>query len=81
MKSTKVHLKDKENNPINILYLSAKQIVDMFLKASVSAGGNPNAQVVIPVWIDTDKKMLITIEQGPQTEADYAIFKAKKEQQ
>ena len=79
MKSTKVHLKDKENNPINILYLSAKQIVDMMKSSLEKTGNNPNAQICLPVWIDSEPKMLITIEVGPQTEADYAIFKAKKE--
>lgn len=79
MKSTKVHLKDKDNNPINVLYLSAKQLVDMMRMSLKEAGGNTNAQICLPVWIDTEPKMLITIETGPQTEADYAIFKAKKE--
>ena len=77
MKSTKVQHKDKDNNPINVLYLAANQIVGMMRKSVEQAGGNPNAQIRLPVWIDTEPKMLITIEQGPQTEADYAIFKAQ----
>lgn len=76
MKSTKVQLKDKDNNPINILYLSAKQIIEMMQKSLEESGHNPNSQICLPVWIDSEPKMLITIEQGPKTEADYVIFKA-----
>ena len=47
-------------------------------KAAVSVGGDPITQINLPIWIDAEKKMLITIEQGPQTEANYAIFKAGK---
>jgi hypothetical protein len=79
MRSTKVTLKDKDNNPINVLYLSAKQLIDMMKQSVSTAGGNPNSQITLPVWIDSEPKMLITIESGPQTEADYAIFKAQKE--
>ena len=79
MKSAKVQIKDKDNHPINILMLAAEQIVEMFLKAHKQAGGEPNPQICLPVWIDKEKKMLITIEQGTQTEAQYAIFKAQKE--
>ena len=80
MKSTKVQLKDKENNPINILYLSAKQIIDMMKSSLEKSGNNPNAQICLPVWIDSEPKMLITIEVGPKTEADYVIFKAGSKQ-
>lgn len=80
MKSTKVQLKDKDNNPINILYLSAKQIVDMMKSSLEKTGNNPNAQICLPVWIDSEPKMLITIEVGPATETAYAIFKAGSKQ-
>ena len=76
MKSEKVQL-DKDNNPINDLYLAANKLVEMMRSSIKSSGGNPNSQICMPVWIDTDKKMLITIEQGPKTESDYAIFKAQ----
>ena len=79
MKSTKVHIKDKDNHPINVLYLAAKQIIEMSQSALSKAGGNPDKQICLPIWVDAEKKMLITIEQGPATEAEYAIFKAKKE--
>jgi len=78
MKFTKVQVKDKDNHPINILMLAAEQIVEMFLKAHKQAGGEPNPQICLPIWIDAEKKMLITIEQGPETEANYAIMKAGK---
>lgn len=75
MKSTKVQL-NKDANPIQALYVAADNLVKLMEKAAVSAGGNPNAQINLPIWIDAEKKMLITIEQGPQTEANYAIMKA-----
>ena len=77
MKSTKVQL-NKDDNPIQTLYVAANNLVKMMEKAAVSVGGDTNVQINLPIWIDAEKKMLITIEQGPQTEANYAIFKAAK---
>lgn len=74
---TKITLKDKDNNPINILYLAASQIVDMFQRSIDEAGGDSTKQICMPIWIDQDKKMLITIETGPETESQFAIYKAK----
>ena len=75
MKSTKVQL-NKDDNPIQTLYVAANNLVKLMEKAAVSVGGDPITQINLPIWIDAEKKMLITIEQGPQTEANYAIFKA-----
>ena len=77
MKSTKVQL-NKDDNPIQTLYVAANNLVKLMEKAAVSVGGDPITQINLPIWIDAEKKMLITIEQGPQTEANYAIFKAAK---
>ena len=77
MKSTKIQL-NKDDNPIQILYEAANNLVKLMEQAATSVGGDTNAQIRLPIWIDAEKKMLITIEQGPETEADYAIFKAGK---
>jgi hypothetical protein len=77
MKSTEVQL-NKDDNPIQTLYVAANNLVKLMEKAAVSVGGDPITQINLPIWIDAEKKMLITIEQGPQTEANYAIFKAGK---
>jgi len=77
MKSTKVQL-NKDDDPIQTLYVAANNLVKLMEKVAASVGGDTNAQINLPIWIDAEKKMLITIEQGPETEANYAIFKAGK---
>jgi hypothetical protein len=36
-----------------------------------------NRQIVIPVWVDSDPIIKVTIECGVETTAEYAIFKAQ----
>jgi hypothetical protein len=76
-KST-VKPRDPDHNPIHVLYLAAKTIVEGSRKAFAKAGKDFDAsQVTMPIWMDGNPPMKITIESGPSTTAEYAIFKAQ----
>ena len=69
---------DKEN-PIHILYEAAQDIITRTKQAYVSSKVPMPDQVCVPVWIDQEEPIKITIETGVKTQAEYAIFKAQRE--
>ena len=75
MKSTKAKI--KTNHPIHKLYEAANDIVNRTIQAYDNAKVPIPNNFNLPVWIDGDPVMKITIEVGPKTTAEYAIFKAK----
>lgn len=73
-----VKVKDPERNPIHVLYLAARQIMELNRKAFREVGKDlDSSQIIMPIWMDVDPPMKITIEMGTQTTAEYAIFKAQ----
>ena len=76
-KST-VKVKDPENNPVHILYLAAKQIVEINKRAHDKAGKNiDGTDVNLDIWMKEHPLMKVTISTGPAIEAEYAIFQAQ----
>ena len=76
-KST-VKVRNPDKNPIHVLYLAAQAIMEVNRKAFKEAGKDmETSQVILPIWIDADPPMKITIEIGLQTAAEFAIFKAQ----
>lgn len=76
-KST-VKVKSPDKHPIHVLYLAAQSILEVNRKAFKEAGRDMDAsQVIMPIWMDADPPIKITIEVGTQTTAEYAIFKAQ----
>ena len=75
---TSVKVRSPEKHPIHMLYLSAQAIIEGNRKAFAQAGKDLDTnQLIMPVWMDVDPPIKITIEVGPQTTAEYAIFKAQ----
>ena len=67
-----------ERHPIHVLYLAAKAILETAKNASKKAGKDmDNSQVTMPIWIDDNPPIKITLEVGPSTSAEHAIFKAQ----
>lgn len=75
---TTVKVKSPEKHPIHMLYLAAQAIIEGNRKAFQQAGKDMDAtQVTMPIWMDVDPPIKITIEIGTQTTAEHAIFKAQ----
>ena len=73
-------LPNKEQHPIHRLSVAAAEILDTYEEAHNKVGrGGPNLQINLPIWINVGRKILITLECGPETEAQHAIFKASIE--
>ena len=76
-KST-VKVRSPDKNPIHVLYLAAQAILEVNRKAFKDAGKDMDAsQVIMPIWMDANPPLKITIEVGTQTTAEFAIFKAQ----
>jgi hypothetical protein len=76
-KST-VKVRSPDKSPIHALYLAAQAILEVNRKAFKQAGRDMDAsQVIMPIWMDADPPIKITIEVGTQTTAEFAIFKAE----
>ena len=74
--SVKIATPDK--HPLHGLYICALAILDANRKAFKQAGKDMDAsQVTMPIWMDANPPIKITIEVGTQTTAEYAIFKAQ----
>ena len=74
--SVKIPTPDK--HPIHVLYLAAQAILDANRKAFKRAGKDMDEkQVIMPIWMDANPPIKITIEVGTQTTAEYAIFRAQ----
>lgn len=66
------------DHPIHLLFLAAESIIGSANEAATMTGAQlRNRQLIIPVWMESDPVIKITIECGPETEAEYAIFKAQ----
>lgn len=76
MKST-LRAKVSTEHPMHKLYEAAKNIVDRTKTAYNNSKVPVPDSFVLPIWIDGDPVMKITIEVGSKTAADYAIFKAQ----
>ena len=77
MKSTRLRSKVTTDHPMHKLWESASDIVARTVQAYDNAKVPVPANMTLPVWIDGDPVMRITIEVGPKIAADYAIFKAQ----
>lgn len=77
MKSTRIRGKVTTDHPMHKLYEAASDIVARTVKAYENAKVPVPDSFSLPVWIDGNPVMKITIEVGSKTTSDYAIFKAK----
>ena len=77
MKYSKQRSKITTDNPIHKLYEAANDIVKKSIQAYNEAAIPMPNNLTLPIWVDGDPAMKITIEIGSKTTADYAIFKAQ----
>jgi hypothetical protein len=77
MKSTKIRGKVNSDHPMHKLYMAASDIVGRTITAYENAKVPVPDSFSLPVWIDGNPVMRITIEIGTKITADYAIFKAQ----
>lgn len=77
MKSTRLRSKVTTDHPMHKLYEAASDIVARTVQAYNNAKVPVPDSFSLPVWIDADPVMKITIEVGSNVTANYAIFKAK----
>lgn len=77
MKFSKAKAKVSHDHPMHKLYEAAFDIVSRTKQAYKESNVPVPESYCLPVWIDGDSVMKITIEMGSQTTADYAIFKAQ----
>lgn len=81
MKSSRLRSKVTTDHPMHKLYEAASDIVSRTMQAYKNAEVPTPHEIAIPVWIDGDPVMKITIETGSKTTTDYAIFKAQHKTQ
>lgn len=79
MKSSRLRAKVTTDHPMHKLWEAASDIHARTIQAYNNAKVQVPHEIAIPVWVDSDPVMRITIEVGAKTTAEYAIFKAKKE--
>ena len=77
MKSTRLRGNVSTDHPMHKLYEAASDIVGRTVQAYKDAEVPVPESFSLPIWIDGDPVMKITIEVGSKTTSDYAIFKAK----
>lgn len=77
MKSSRLRAKVNTEHPMHKLWEAASDIVSRTVQAYNNAKVPVPHEIAIPVWIDGDPVMKITIEVGSKTTANYAIFKAQ----
>lgn len=65
------------DHPVHLLYVAADTIIKAAHNAANGMDVGKHRQLVIPVWIENDPVIKVTIECGIETEAEYAIFKAQ----
>jgi hypothetical protein len=80
MKSSKLKGKVTTDHPMHKLYEAASDIVARTTKAYNEAKVPFPDNITLPIWIDGNPVMKITIETGSKTTADYAIFKAQNKE-
>lgn len=64
------------DHPVNMLYMAANKIVQS-ANFAFKETGQKHEQLSIPIWVDSDPVIKITIECGVETETEYVIFKAQ----
>lgn len=77
MKSSRMRSKVTTEHPMHKLWEAASDIVARTVQAYNNAKVPVPHEIAIPVWVDGDPVMRITIEVGSKTTAEYAIFKAQ----
>lgn len=77
MKSTRLRGKVTTEHPMHRLYEAASEIVERTVQAYKNAEVPVPDSFSLPVWVDGNPVMKITIEVGSKTTADYALFKAQ----
>lgn len=77
MKSTRLRGKVTTEHPMHRLYEAASEIVERTVQAYKNAEVPVPDSFTLPVWVDGNPVMKITIEVGSKTTADYALFKAQ----
>ena len=77
MKSSRLRAKVTTDHPMHKIYEAASDIVSRTVKAYENAKVDVPDSFSLPIWIDGNPVMKITIEVGSKTTSDYAIFKAK----
>ncbi len=77
MKSSRLRAKVTTDHPMHKIYEAASDIVSRTVKAYENAKVAVPDSFSLPIWIDGNPVMKITIEVGSKTTSDYAIFKAK----
>jgi hypothetical protein len=77
MKSSRMRSKVTTEHPMHKLWESASDIVARTIQAYNNAKVPVPHEISIPVWVDGDPVMRITIDVGSKTTAEYAIFKAQ----
>jgi len=77
MKSSRLRSKVTTDHPMHKLWEAASDIYARTIQAYNNAKVPVPHEISIPVWIDGDKVMRITIDVGSKTTAEYAIFKAQ----
>ena len=80
MKSSRLRSKVTTDHPMHKLWEAASDIVARTVQAYNSAKVPVTNEIAIPVWVDGDPVMRITIEVGSKTTAEYAIFKAQNKE-
>ena len=78
MKKTRLRGNVTTEHPMHKLYESASDIVNRTIEAYNRAKVPVPDSFSVPIWIDAEPVMKITIEMGSKTTAEYAIFKAQK---
>lgn len=68
------------DHPMHKLYEAALDIVNRTMQAYDKAAVQRPTNFTIPVWMDGEPLMKITIETGTKTTAEYAIFKAQNKE-
>jgi len=79
MKSTKINGKVTTDHPMHKLYESAIDILSKTIQAYNQAKVPLPQDFSLPIWMDGDPIVKVTIEIGAKTTADYAIFKAQNQ--
>lgn len=77
MKSSRLRSKVTTEHPMHKLWEAASDIVARTVQAYNNAKVPVPHEIAIPVWVDGNPVMRITIEVGSKTTAEYAIFKAQ----
>ena len=80
MKSSRLRGKVSTDHPMHKLYEAACDIVARTAKAYENAKVPVPDSFSLPVWVDGNPVMRITIEVGTKVTADYAIFKAQNKE-